>query len=203
MSTPPPGPIGAVSTRERLLPFILTAAIICADQIIKAIVVGALPLHQPQQVIGDLVRFTLVQNPAIGFSIGHNLPEGLRRVLFLILPLAVLVMIVSYYFRTDELSRGQRWLVCALIGGGLGNYVDRLFRPDGVVDFVDVKFFGIFGLNRWPTFNLADSTVVVASIILLITFFRDGLRERAQSQAQGHAEAQPPAAAADGQQERD
>ena len=203
MSTPPPGPIGAVSTRERLLPFILAAAIIGADQIIKAVAVGALPLHQPQEGIGDLVRFTLVQNPAIGFSIGHNWPEGLRRVLFLILPLAVLVLIVSYYFRTNELSRGQRWLVCALIGGGLGNYVDRLFRPDGVVDFVDVKFFGIFGLNRWPTFNLADSTVVVASIILLITFFRDGLRERAQSQAQGHAEPQPPAAAAHGQQERD
>ena len=185
---------GTVTTRDRLLPFILTAAIIAADQIIKAIVVGALPLHQPQEVIGDLVRFTLVQNPAIGFSIGHNWPEGLRRVLFLILPLAVMVLIVSYYFRTDELSRGQRWLVCALVGGGLGNYIDRLFRPDGVVDFVDVKFFGIFGLNRWPTFNLADSTVVVASIILLITFLREGLRERAQSHAESHGDSRPPAA---------
>ena len=185
---------GTVTTRDRLLPFILTAAIIAADQIIKAIVIGALPLHQPQEVIGDLVRFTLVQNPAIGFSIGHNWPEGLRRVLFLILPLAVMVLIVSYYFRTDELSRGQRWLVCALVGGGLGNYIDRLFRPDGVVDFVDVKFFGIFGLNRWPTFNLADSTVVVASIILLITFLREGLRERAQSHAESHGDSRPPAA---------
>jgi len=185
---------GTVTTRDRLLPFILTAAIIAADQIIKAIVIGALPLHQPQEVIGDLVRFTLVQNPAIGFSIGHNWPEGLRRVLFLILPLAVMVLIVSYYFRTDELSRGQRWLVCALVGGGFGNYIDRLFRPDGVVDFVDVKFFGIFGLNRWPTFNLADSTVVVASIILLITFLREGLRERAQSDAESHGDSRPPAA---------
>ena len=192
---------GTVTTRDRLLPFILTAAIIAADQIIKAIVVGALPLHQPQEVIGDLVRFTLVQNPAIGFSIGHNWPEGLRRVLFLILPLAVMVLIVSYYFRTDELSRGQRWLVCALVGGGLGNYIDRLFRPDGVVDFVDVKFFGIFGLNRWPTFNLADSTVVVASIILLITFLREGLRERAQSHAESHGDSRPPAA--DGQEEHE
>ena len=186
------------TARDRMLPFILTAVIVGADQLIKVIALNALPLHQPQQVVGDLVRFTLVQNPAIGFSIGHNWPEGLRRVLFLILPVVVLALIISYYFRTDELRRGQRWLVCALIGGGLGNYVDRLFRPDGVVDFVDVKFFGIFGMQRWPTFNLADSTVVVASIILLISFLGDGLRERARAHPRS-----PGSLASDDERERD
>ena len=170
-------------TRERLTPFVLTLAIVAADQIIKAIVVGQLPYLQPQEVIGDLVRLTLVQNPAIGFSIGHDWPEGLRRVLFLILPVAVLALIVTYYVRTDDLSRGQRWLVAALIGGGLGNYTDRLFRPAGVVDFVDIKFFGILGMDRWPTFNLADSTVVVASLILLFSFLLESLRARAQKES--------------------
>ena len=54
--------------------------------------------------------------------------------------------------------------------GGLGNYVDRIFRPAGVVDFLDFKFFGIFGLERWPTFNVADATVVVTGILLFISF---------------------------------
>ena len=169
--------------RERLLPFALTAAIIAADQIIKTIVVSVLPYLQPREVIGDLVRLTLVQNPAMSFSIGHNWPEGLRRVLFLILPLAVLAFIVTYYLRIDELTRRQRWLVAALLGGGLGNYADRLFRPRGVVDFVDVKFFGILGMDRWPTFNLADSTVVVASIILLLSFLLESLQTRAKRES--------------------
>ena len=38
-----------------------------------------------------------------------------------------------------------------IVGGGLGNLVDRFFRKEGVVDFIDVKFYGLFGLERWPT----------------------------------------------------
>ena len=56
------------------------------------------------------------------------------------------------------------------MGGGLGNYGDRIFRPQGVVDFLDFKFYGIFGMERWPTFNVADMTVVIAAILLFISF---------------------------------
>jgi signal peptidase II len=56
-----------------------------------------------------------------------------------------------------------------ILGGGLGNLADRIFRPAGVVDFIDVKFFGIFGFERWPTFNIADSAIVVCGILLLFT----------------------------------
>ena len=57
-----------------------------------------------------------------------------------------------------------------IVGGGLGNLVDRFFRKEGVVDFIDVKFYGLFGLERWPTFNVADSAVVVCGILLIISF---------------------------------
>ena len=50
--------------------------------------------------------------------------------------------------------------------------MDRLFRVRGVVDFIDVKFYGLLGFDRWPTFNLADSTVVVAGILLIVSYFR-------------------------------
>ena len=46
-----------------------------------------------------------------------------------------------------------------------------MFRPDGVVDFLDFKFYGLFGLERWPTFNIADASLVVASIVLVILLF--------------------------------
>ena len=68
-----------------------------------------------------------------------------------------------------NIQRNQKKRV-VIVGGGLGNIIDRIFRPDGVIDFIDVKFFGIFGLNRWPTFNVADASVVVCGILMIISF---------------------------------
>ena len=164
------------SRRGRLLPLILTPVILAADQATKALAIASLPPGRPQEVIGDLLRLTLVYNPAIAFSIGRSLPEQVRRPLFLVLPLLVLVFILVYYLRTEDLSRLQRWLVAAVLGGGLANMVDRVFRPQGVVDFVDVKFYGLFGMERYPTFNVADSSVVVGGILLLVTFVGAELR---------------------------
>ena len=162
--------------QRRLLPLILAPVILLADQASKALAIASLAPGRPHEVIGDLLRFTLVQNPAIAFSIGHSLPEQLRRPLFLVLPLVVLVVILVYYLRTNDLSRFQRWLLAAVFGGGLANMVDRVFRPQGVVDFVDVKFYGLFGMERYPTFNVADSSVVVAGLLLLVSFLGAELR---------------------------
>ena len=156
-----------LSARERYLPLLLTLAVVAADQIVKGIVVATLPLERPVSVLGDFLRLTYVHNTAIAFSIGRGIPDDLRRVLLLILPLVAIGLITAYYLTTAELSRLQRWLLAAIMGGGIGNYVDRVARPDGVVDFVDVKFYGILGFSRFPTFNLADSSVVVAGILLL------------------------------------
>ena len=177
MSSPPADPPGAARGR-RWPPLLMVPAILLADQVVKAIVLAALSYGRPLEVVGDVLRFTLIQNPAIAFSIGHGLPPEVRRIVFLIVPLVVVTAIFIYYLRTSELSRVQRWLVASLIGGGLANYGDRLFRPAGVVDFIDVKFYGLFGLARFPTFNLADSSVVVAGILLLLTFLRDEIGSR-------------------------
>lgn len=89
----------------------------------------------------------------------------------ILVPLALMVALCIYYFLTDELSLVQRWALCGIVGGGLGNIIDRVFRPEGVVDFLSVKFYGLFGLERWPTFNVADSSVVVCAIILVVAGF--------------------------------
>jgi signal peptidase II len=87
------------------------------------------------------------------------------------LPAAVLVCLIVYYFRSDEFSMVQRWALAGILSGGLGNLTDRIFRPAGVIDFISVKFYGFMGFERWPTFNLADSFVVVFGILLLFTVF--------------------------------
>jgi signal peptidase II len=157
--------------KSRLLPLVLSAGIIILDQVSKLVVLWTVPKGGGVSVIGDFFRIIHVQNPAIAFSIGHGIAAGPRRTLFSLLPLAVIAILFLYYLLTrDPLTRLQKWTFAALLGGGLGNYVDRIFRPEGVVDFLDFKFYGIFGLARWPTFNLADMTVVLAGILLFVTF---------------------------------
>jgi signal peptidase II len=157
--------------KSRLVTLILSAGIIIIDQVTKIIVVHTIPKGGGVRVIGDFFRIIHVQNPAIAFSIGRGLEAGTRRALFMLLPLAVIAVLFLYYLFTREpLTRFQKWTFGALVGGGLGNYVDRIFRPAGVVDFLDFKFYGIFGLERWPTFNVADMTVVISGILLFISF---------------------------------
>ena len=59
--------------------------------------------------------------------------------------------------------------MAGILGGGIGNIIDRIFRPEGVVDFISVKFYGILGFDRWPTFNIADASVVVCVFMFLFS----------------------------------
>jgi signal peptidase II len=161
--------------KKYMLPFSLTALVVILDQITKAFIVANWP--RPGTLVKDVFNngFLLiyhVRNKAIAFSLGDNIPQPFRLVLFTVLPIAVLVLLVWYYFNTADFSRLQRWAIAGIIGGGAGNIIDRIFRKDGVVDFISVKFYGLFGMERWPTFNAADSSVVICCCILLITMIK-------------------------------
>jgi signal peptidase II len=157
-----------LNLRKKLLPLVLTGGIILVDQIVKWVVSRTLPY----------LRFTYVQNPALSFSIGRGFGDTGRIILTMVLPMLVVAFVLFYFLAGKDITQGQRWILAAIMGGGLGNQVDRYFRPEGVVDFIDFKFYGIFGFERWPVFNVADSTVVVAGIALLISFLVTGVREK-------------------------
>jgi len=168
------------SNKKRFIPFSLTALVIILDQAIKAFIVANWP--RPGTLITDvfnngLLIFFHVRNKAIAFSIGDEIPQPYRFALFVIIPIVVLVFLIWYYLNTTEFNRIQRWAIAGIIGGGLSNIMDRIFRSDGVVDFISIKFYGLFGLSRWPTFNIADASVVVCCIILLISMLA-GPRQR-------------------------
>jgi signal peptidase II len=153
---------------RRLLPLVLSGVILVLDQVTKAIVVARLPPNRAVEVLGDFLRFWHRTNTAVAFSVGRVLPVEVQRVLFLCLSLAVVAVVFVYFLRSRELTTFQRWLLAAIIGGGLGNDIDRIFRGS-VVDWVDLKFYGILGMERWPTFNVADSSVVVVCLIFVVT----------------------------------
>ena len=156
---------------DKRLPFILTLGVVLADQLTKWLISVLIPVGGiGASFMGDFLRIIHARNTAIAFSIGTGLPQGIKIFLFSAVPLIVLGIIAVYLLKTDSLTRLQRWAVCGILGGGLGNLVDRIFRPLGVVDFIDVKFYGLFGLDRWPTFNVADAAIVVCGFLLVISF---------------------------------
>lgn len=159
------------NVKTKLLPIILAVLVVVLDQITKALIVKNIPVYTiGAQFFGDFLRIIHVRNTGVAFSVGATWSQTARNFLFSLMPLAVIILVVVIYFRNNEFNKLQRWAIMGIVGGGLGNLIDRIVRQDGVVDFIDVKFYGIFGLQRWPTFNVADSAVVVCGAILIISF---------------------------------
>jgi signal peptidase II len=165
--------LGEPRRRDLLLPMVLLAIIVVVDQLTKWLIVKNVPMFYQSgysiEVIGEFLRIIHVRNLGIAFSIGHGLAPWMRRVLFVALPLVVMVILFFSFYTSRNLTQWQRWCVAGILGGGAGNIIDRLFRPAGVVDFLDVRFYGIFGMERWPTFNVADASVVVSGILLVLS----------------------------------
>lgn len=158
--------------KKKILPFALTIFIILLDQITKYLITKNIPLYtKGPSYFGDFIQIWNVANPGVAFSFGDNLPLAIRKLCFVAVPLAVIILVICVYFRNKDFTNLQRWAICGVLGGGLGNIIDRIFRSEGVIDFISVKFYGLFGLARWPTFNVADSAVVVCGIILFISLF--------------------------------
>ena len=165
-------------TVTKIIPFSLTVFIIIADQLSKILISQKLVLGERIRIIGNFLWFWHVRNKGMAFSLGSGFPDQVRNIIFIGLPLIVLLVLIVYYFRSRELNRIQRWCFAAIVGGGLGNLIDRIFRIEGVVDFISFKFYGIFGLSRYPTFNVADSSIVIAGIILILSILFQETRKR-------------------------
>ena len=173
--------------KAKLWPISLAILVIILDQVTKILIVSNITRNTIGiQFFGDFLRIIHVRNTGVAFSVGATWTETARRFLFSLIPLIVIGIVIGIYFRNNTWTKLQRWAIMGIVGGGLGNLIDRFFRPAGVVDFIDVKFYGLFGLDRWPTFNVADAAVVVCGIIMVVSFIVTSIRE---SKAQKSEEA--------------
>ena len=132
--------------------------ILVADQLTKALVVANLAVGEKSRLLGDVVQVWHAQNRGAAFSLFQG-----GAVVFLVVSVLSIIM-VAYFHRS--LRDRTPWLHVVLgiiLGGTLGNFTDRL-RQGYVTDWLSV---GI-GDTRWPTFNVADSSVVVGIGILVI-----------------------------------
>lgn len=156
----------------------LTLLVIVLDQVTKLLIIKNIPLNDWNSIIHvigeDFFRIVHVRNLGGAFSMGSGMSGAVRFIMLKILPLGVLSWVswMIYNREKEGVTLYQSWLLAGIVGGGLGNLFDRFFRPLGVVDFLDVKFYGLFGMPRWPTFNVADSAVVITVGLLIISLLR-------------------------------
>ena len=123
----------------------------------KLIVKTNLKLFQSIEVIPNFFNITFVYNEGAAFSI----LEG-KKILFFLLGLLLIIGLVIF-IRKEKLTKYKTLYYSLLIGGVLGNMFDRIFYP-GVVDFFDFKLFTYDA----PIFNVADSFIVIATILIII-----------------------------------
>ncbi len=159
-------------TNCRFKPFILSLALVAIDQFTKYLVVENIEIGSIKyRWFNDFIWICHVRNTGVAFSLGDELNSVFRMMLFIVLPVIVLTLIaVLIASEKSPLSRLQRYFVAGIFGGGIGTLIDRIFRFElGVVDFISVNFYGFLGMDRWPTFNISDSCVVVFVILFALT----------------------------------
>jgi len=169
------------SAAERRLFWGTATIIVVLDIVTKLVAEAVLTRRLRIPVIGDFVQLRLVYNECAAF--GLCLGEYSRWIFFALALVALVVLgsMVRAAPRGDRVRLVALSLVCA---GAVGNVIDRVRSPLGVVDFLDV---GI-GNRRWPTFNVADSAITVGAIALAVSLWLEG---RAQDRAKEARAAEP------------
>jgi signal peptidase II len=145
----------------------LMAAIVLLDQGTKALLVRSLPLHGYVSVVDGLMSLSHVRNRGAAFGILSDWDLPYQTVLLATLSLGALLAIAVYFVRLPATARLPRVGLALVLGGAVGNLLDRL-RLGYVVDFVHVYWRSY----QWPDFNVADSAITVGVTLLVLDILR-------------------------------
>ena len=145
--------------------FIISSIILFIDIISKRLVVNFMIEDESIEIIKNFFSLTYAKNEGVAFS----LMDGY--VPLIIVSTIIVLFMIFKYIKNNDISRSDIIGYSFVIGGAIGNLIDRVVYGY-VVDFLD---FNIFGYN-YPIFNLAD-TFIVVGVIILIVFGRNGSNE--------------------------
>ena len=141
---------------------ILAMFIVVLDQLTKHIAILNLKGKEAIPIINNFLQFKYVENRGAAFGILQN-----KQLPLIIFTVVILIGIIIYIKNNSELSLLAKISLWGIIGGSIGNLIDRI-RLDFVVDFIDVNFWGYYD---FPVFNVADSFLVVFTILLSYLVF--------------------------------
>jgi signal peptidase II len=152
-----------MSSKPNALPWLwLSVAVIALDQLSKWWALHALqPAGMPHAVIPGLLNWTLAFNRGAAFSFLAD-GAGWQRWFFVVLASVICAVLVAWLARTPRRDWRNSLPLALIIGGALGNVIDRLHAAQ-VTDFIQVYF------RQWsyPVFNLADSAITVGAVLLV------------------------------------
>lgn len=124
------------------------------------------PPRVPRELVGDWVRLTLLYNPGAAFGLHVG---AYSRWVFMALTVAAIMVLWRLYRDTPSLHHRRALALGLVAGGAVGNLVNRIWVPAGVVDWIDV---GI-GSHRWPAFNVADIGVSLGAVLLAWVLWKE------------------------------
>lgn len=136
---------------------------------------------RPVVVHRDHLRFKYVENPGAAWGIFGGLPDGMRVPFFVAVSCAAVGFILHFFRRISERHRLLQVALALVLGGALGNFVDRILRGY-VIDFIDLHWRNDPRLH-WPTFNVADIAISVGVALLLSQTFFGNTRLRDDERA--------------------
>lgn len=176
-----PQPLVADRGGPNRVVWLIPLCVVVLDQASKWAVATTMDLHQSVRIIGSWVCLTYILNPggAFGVQWGH---QGA----YFVAAFTVIAWISWHLVRHGHERRLSHWALALVLGGAIGNLIDRLVLGQ-VIDFLDVEFFDMripafdlgfihhpgYFMDRWPTFNVADSAVTTGVIALLVTLWYD------------------------------
>ena len=143
----------------------LTGLVILVDQITKLYIMQTMRLHESIPVIPNLFSLTYIRNPGAAFGLLAGSSSTFRMIFFGLTSVLALGLLGTILLRMPEREWMGRLSVAGILGGAIGNLIDRL-RYGEVIDFLD--FF--IENYHWPAFNVADSAITVGVTFLIIHF---------------------------------
>lgn len=139
----------------------LSCFVIVLDQVTKAIIRHTMTEGQSLNVWDKIIMLTYAQNTGAAFSLSLGNP-AINRIFFIVIPIIAVGFVL--YLLNLSTSKWQNVGLSLVVGGAIGNLIDRIMLGS-VTDFVDCDF-PDFIMQRWPIFNVADSSIVIAMFIL-------------------------------------
>ena len=146
---------------------------IALDQISKIWVRNNFESYIENSIIGDVFTLIKVENTGAFLGMGSELPESLRILLLIVLPIIVLIFITIYTYIDKELDKISIIGFSLIIGGGIGNIFDRIVYGS-VTDFFYLDFGSIF---KTGIFNIADMFVTTGMILILYPIVKEQIKK--------------------------
>ena len=152
---------------SRLKAYALSAAVFAVDRVTKAAIEARVSAFDVHTVIPGFFDIVHSQNRGVAFGLMNDSNSAWRTIVLIVFSAVALVLVAGVLWRASRLDRWTATGLALVLGGAAGNLFDRILWGR-VTDFLEFYI----GDLHWPTFNLADSSIVIGSGLLLLELLR-------------------------------